>query len=63
MFRIALIVILLLSHEPAYAGWVAPEKRDQPVAKQTVYVNLLGRSVGDRMTVIPTDHFPLRYTS
>ena len=37
MIRLALIVILLLSHGSADAGWVALEKRYQPPATQTVY--------------------------
>ena len=37
MIRIALIIIVLLSQEPAYAEWVALEKHYQPPTKQTVY--------------------------
>lgn len=31
------MAVLLLSHSPAHAGWLALEKRYQPPGKQTVY--------------------------
>jgi len=37
--RLLLIILLVLSHEPAYAEWVVIEKNNQLSELQTVYVD------------------------
>lgn len=37
MKRSLLVVLIMLSADPVYAGWVALEKRYQPTGRETVY--------------------------
>ncbi len=39
MTRLLLIILLVLSHGPAYAEWVAVEKKEKLLGPHTVYID------------------------